>query len=823
VHRDCLAVIDRRLRLTYGDLDGWTNGIARTLLDVAGEGSEPVALVFAQGAASCAAILGALKAGKPYVSLDPSDPRRAEATRAVGARAVLTDRAHSTAALSSSAGRELVVVDDVGPAVDPGVPTSADSIAYVFFTSGSTGEPKGVYDCHRNVLHNVLRYTNTLAISPSDRLSLIQAPSFSGCVSSLFSALLNGAAVVPISIDEDGLGATAAWLREQRVTVYHSVPSIFRSVLRDGAGLPGVRVVRLEGDRASAHDVELHRRHLVGSALVNGLGATETGLTRQLFVDPSTPIEPGVLPVGHPVRDVDVLVVGGDGAELPPGEAGEIVVRSRYLALGYWNRPDLTSRVFAGSGDERRYRTGDLGRLRADGCLELHGRKNGELEVLGHRVEPAEVEAELVRIQGVKEAVVATREGPRGVSRLVAYVVPELHAPTPSEIRSALGTRLPRHLIPSSVVLLEDLPCGPNGKVDRGALPDPVVRAHGRPPADDEERLVARIWEQVLDVALISAEDDFFDLGGDSLAAAEALAQLESETGRLLPLSIFAGSATVERFADSLRAPLPLGHSSLVVLRAEGSRAPIVLVHGNRGDSLHYASLVHRLVASRPLWALEDALPADDVGLAALAARHVATLETARPSGAFVLAGFCYGAALAHEIACALRRRGRDVELLALLGATPLEFPSLLDSRACERWRLAQEPRSFRSGVRHHLAEARRLPVRQSAGYVSRRGLNLLRRTPVLRRLWLERHPSANAVQAGIDGHSPEPYPGRLLLVLHEDDSSEYTDDPRRDWAGLATAGVDVELLPGSDHAMLEVSGVERLATLLEARLATSP
>jgi len=823
-HRDCLAVLDRGRTLTYGELDGWANGIAQAILDVAGEGCEPVALVFAQGAASCAGILGALKAGRPYVSLDPSDPRRAGLVHAVGARVVLTDRAHSAAALPVLEGRGVIVVEDVAQATSPGVRSTGDSLAYVYFTSGSTGEPKGVFDCHRNVLHNVLRYTNTLGISPTDRLSLVQSPSFSGCVSSLFSALLNGAAIAPFSIDDHGVGALAAWLRDQDVSVFHSVPSIFRSLLRDGGELPSVRVVRLEGDRASSRDVELHRRHLAGSVLVNGLGATETGITRQLFVDAGTRVEPGILPVGYPVRDMDVLVVGSDGVELPPEHAGEIVVRSRYLALGYWNRPDLTSLAFAQDGETRRYRTGDLGRLRADGCLEYLGRRDGALKVLGNRVEPAEVEAELVRIEGVREAAVATREGPRGDARLVAYVVTEESAPTsPGEIRRALATRLPRHLIPSSVVALEALPLGSNGKVDRGALPDPGTRARGGRPTDDRERLVARVWEQVLGIAPVGADDDFFDLGGDSLAAAEVLAQLEIETGRTLPLSVFAASATVTHLAEALRVDSPSSCSSLVVLHADGEGAPIVLVHGNRGDSLHYASLAHALGASRPLWTLEDSLPPEDVGLDALAARHVATLVAARPAGPFVLAGFCYGAAVAHEIACLLRRQGREVALLALLGVTPLEFPTVLAPGAYHRWRLVHEPHGVRSRVREHVTHARSLPAPESARYLAQRGINLFRRHFPLRRFWAEEHPSALAVQAGLLRHTFEPYPGRALLVLHERDTSEYTDDPERDWAGLATQGVDVEVLPGGDHAMLEEPGVGRLAAILEARLAGSP
>ena len=194
----------------------------------------------------------------------------------------------------------MIVVDETEHGRNPGIKSSPEDVAYVFFTSGSTGKPKGVYDSHRNVLHNVLRYTNTLRISPADRLSLVQSPAFSGTVSTLFSALTNGASVFPFCLRERGIRAMGRWLLDQHLTIYHSVPSIFRSMVDVEPGpFTDVRVIRLEGDRATWHDVSLSRRHFADECvLVNGLGLTEAGLVRQFFVDRGTTIEEGVLPVG---------------------------------------------------------------------------------------------------------------------------------------------------------------------------------------------------------------------------------------------------------------------------------------------------------------------------------------------------------------------------------------------------------------------------------------------------------------------------------------------------------------------------------------------
>ena len=326
VHRDCLAVRDRELALTYGELDSWANGIANETLARGGGGSNPVALFLPQGAPSIAGILGVLKSGSPYVSLDQQDPRSVRTSSSAlthGSCSRMQGMRHITRGSRRTA---RALRRRRRPRGSPGIEPSPDDIAYVFFTSGSTGKPKGVFDSHRNVLHNVLRYSNTLLIAPRDRLSLVQSPVFSGTVSTLFSGLLNGASLFPFRLDEHGVAGLARWLLAERVTLYHSVPAIFRALVQVEAGpFDDIRIVRLEGDRAASLDVELQRRHFPPrSVLVNGLGLTETGLVRQLFVSRNAAEEPGVLPVGYSVPGVDVVVVDDDETEVPSGTAGEM-------------------------------------------------------------------------------------------------------------------------------------------------------------------------------------------------------------------------------------------------------------------------------------------------------------------------------------------------------------------------------------------------------------------------------------------------------------------------------------------------------------------
>ncbi|MBM3678516.1 MAG: AMP-binding protein, partial [Actinobacteria bacterium] len=359
-HACAVSAPDRSL--TYAELREESEALAAA---IAAEGpAAPAAVVLVeQRAALAVALLAVLEAGRAYVPLDPLFPER-RLTRTIersGADVVLAT-AETRELARRVAGRGIRVVDverPPEPAATARRRPLPDDLAYVYYTSGSTGEPKGVMDTHRNVLHNVLRYTNTLHLGPGDRLTLLQRPAFSGAVSSFFGAVLNGGTSCLFDLAAQGAPALGRWLAEERITVYHSVPSIFHEIAPAAETYEAMRVVRLEGDRATPADLELFARHFDGRCtLVNGLGATECGLVRQFFFGAGDSIPP-VVPIGYPVEDMEVTV---EGAE--PGAAGEIIVRSPYLATGYWRDPERTAERFVElEGGLRAYRTGDTGRL----------------------------------------------------------------------------------------------------------------------------------------------------------------------------------------------------------------------------------------------------------------------------------------------------------------------------------------------------------------------------------------------------------------------------------------------------------------------------
>ncbi len=530
--------------LTYAQLDARANRIAHLILARRGGGNEPVALLFGQNVLLVASIIGSLKAGKIYVPLDPLGPtlRNADILADSTAAIILTDATHLAQAREFAPSDVSVVNVDTMEAVNspesPGLAFPPERLAYIFYTSGSTGKPKGVADTHRNVLHNIMRYTNSLRICATDRLTLLQSASFSGSVSSLFCALLNGATSFPFSLQHEGPDRLASWVSQECITIYHSVPSIFRLLATGKHSYPAVRVIRLEGDQASPKDIELYKTYFPDTCvLVNGLGATECGIVRQFFVNKDTPVPESIVPIGYAVEDMEILLLDESSQPVAFDCVGEVAVRSRYLAPGYWRRPDLTEAAFVADpqgGLERTYRTGDLGRMHADGCLEYLGRNNFQLRIRGQWVEIPEIEKVLNGLGVFKEVVVVAMPGKSSEPRLVAYLVPAASPPPAiDEIRRHLARRLPLHMIPSAFIILDAIPLNAYGKIDRRALPPPdltqaVLDEAFVPPRTPIECALADIWREVLGLERVGIHDDFFDLGGQSLLAIQVVSRIRS-------------------------------------------------------------------------------------------------------------------------------------------------------------------------------------------------------------------------------------------------------------------------------------------------------
>lgn len=574
-----LAAKTERHELTYDALNQNANGVARAILARRGEGGEPIALLLAHDAPLIAAILGVLKSGKFYVPLDPSFPEARNSSILEDSQAglVLTDD-QNLAMAETLAGRKTSVlnVTEIGsafPADNPGLAIDPGAIAYLIYTSGSTGRPKGVLQLHRNLLHNMMKYTNTAHLRAEDRFSLLASCSVSASRPDIFGALLNGGSVFPFRVREEGLASLADWLVQQEITVYHSVPTLFRHLLESVAEqtiFPRVRLVKLGGELVYGKDVELYRKHFSSSCLLYaGLGGSEMGNVRVFLLDKQTEFTGSAVPAGFAMEDTEVLLLDENGQEVGPGCIGEIAIRSAYLSPGYWRRPDLTEAAFApdpAAGSLRIYRSGDLGRLRPDGCLEHLGRKDFQVKVRGHRVELAEIEMALLDLPTVKETVVLAREDAKGEKDLVAFVVPRAEAvpPTP-ELRLSLQKKLPDYMVPSDYVFLEALPLTPNGKVDRRALSNFDRAPRDRPglftpPRTPVEHELAGIWAHVFGLERVGIHDNFLEMGGHSLTAMGIISRIGEVFGvELAPRSLWEAPSVaqmaaliVERLAEDV-------------------------------------------------------------------------------------------------------------------------------------------------------------------------------------------------------------------------------------------------------------------------------
>lgn len=566
MHPDRTAVkVDGR-HLTYTQLNAAANGVAHAILGLRGEGPEHVAVLLGGGLSMIPTLLGVLKAGKSYVPLDPSypDSRTRYMHDDSEAKLIVTDtQQRSRADDLARDGCQVLDIDGLAqdtPCENPGLSVPPTAAAFMLYTSGSTGQPKGFCHDHRNVLFEIMNYTNAVHFCPEDRLTQLASYSFGGSVRNIYGALLNGAALHGLNIKRDGTNTLAEWLVREEITVYRSVETLFyhfASSLTGGETFPDIRVVYLGGEPVYVRDVELFKAHFPrGCVLVNGLGTSESLTFRWLFIDHEMCIEGSRVPVGYPIEGKDVRLIDESGRGVGFDQIGEITVESDYLADGYWRNPEATKAAFiSGEGGTGLYRTGDIGLMSPDGLLLHLGRKDFQVKIRGHRIEVAEIEAALIEHVHVREAIVVSRPDQRGEERLVAYFVPAGdRTPTTGSLRKMLAERLPDYMIPSAFVALDGLPRTPSGKVDRRGLPHPdwtrpVLDAPLVPPRSPIEEALVRIWSEVLGIDPIGVHDEFLDLGGHSLLATQVISRVVDAFRTELPVKAMFESPTVADMA----------------------------------------------------------------------------------------------------------------------------------------------------------------------------------------------------------------------------------------------------------------------------------
>ncbi|MEU4680993.1 AMP-binding protein [Micromonospora sp. NPDC023737] len=570
------AVLTEARQLSYAELAGLAGGYAEALVAGGARAGDRVGLLTAHGPRTIAAVLGTLAAGCAYVPLDPGYPhhRLRHMLAAAGVTTILCAAEHEELAATLAAGRpgtRVLVVADPRPAPLRPQPVDSDALAYVLFTSGSTGVPKAVGQTHRNLLHAARNQIDTLQIGPADRLSLLASFSFDAAIPDLYPALLTGAAVVPVDLRRHGLAYAVEQLARHGVTIYHSTPTVYRFLL-DVPGverLDRVRVVLLGGEQASHADAARGQgRFAPGCVLVNGYGATEMTFAARyaLPLAQADPAATGALPIGTALP----------GYQLRLAENGEIVVRSAHLAPGYLDQH--SDRFRTDPDGVPTYRTGDLGEWLPTGELRCLGRLDRQVKVRGFRIELTEIEALLAAEPGVAGVRAVARDG-----ELLAYVRPAAGLLDPAALRVALARQLPEYALPRAVVPVDEFPLTVTGKVDERALPDPEHTVPTGPgPATPTERAVHDIWRAVLGHDAVGRTDNFFDVGGQSLLLGQVQQRLAERFGVRLPMLRLFAHPTVAAQARLLDEPQPADRTSAPVPTAQPADAASVPVPAAR-------------------------------------------------------------------------------------------------------------------------------------------------------------------------------------------------------------------------------------------------
>ena len=485
--------------------------------------------------------------------------------------ALLTDDQHLELA-QELAGRDVRIINlsrlqRHADAPNPRVPCDPLDLAYILYTSGTTGRPKGIAFLHRNLLHTTMCLINQLFFSPSDRVTWVHSPSFGSSVVDIYCCLTVGGTLYPWDVKTQGFNGMSDWLVREKITTFQWIPSAFRQFMRtvpDGLVFRDIRIVVMAGEPLTVREVELFRRYFpVGSHLVNQVGTAESYNYHLYRVDHQIPLESVNVPGGYPVSEERrVLILDDERQVLPPGHIGEIGIQSQYMSAGYWGDEAQTrSKFIRLNGDQTPvYLTGDLGRIEPDGCLTHLGRKDFQIKLRGCRIEMAEVEHALTTAPDVADSAVWVVPNRLGEDQLVGYIVLKGAGPFQQRaVEEHLKTRLPDYMVPRHYVVLEALPTLPTGKVDRRALPNPFDRIEASRPAqtaslEPREQEMVNLFKELLQLEDVGPDSDFIKMGGDSLLTALLMHRVYQAYGVEINFDEFVESPTPARLAGLIEA-----------------------------------------------------------------------------------------------------------------------------------------------------------------------------------------------------------------------------------------------------------------------------
>ncbi len=811
---DAVAIVDGARRLTYGQLNAATNRVANYLRLQLKPG-DLVAVSLPRTAHLAAVLLGIWKAGAAWVPLDPDEPR-------VRARKVLADSgATLLLAEKISPWQDLplpaVTIDDALAHPDessPPVCGNPDHLAYVMYTSGSTGQPKGVEIAHRGIVR-LVSSTDYVGFGPGETFLAAAPVTFDASTFELWGALLHGSKCVlyPGRVPEPR--ELQRLVQREGITTLWLTSSLFNAIVEeDPQCLKGIRQLLVGGEALSVKHVRRAMAALPETQLINGYGPTEnTTFTCCWPIPPTLPERLTSVPVGSPIANTRVYVLDERrelcGIDIP----GEIYIGGDGLALGYRNSPGLTGeRFITAPWGERLYRSGDLGRWRNDGVIEFLGRTDSQLKIRGFRIEPAEIEAALSEHPQVESAFVVPLEGITGERRLAAYIKPRGDAPlTETQIRAHLFDRLPAFLLPSWYCFVNDIPRNANGKRDATGLPLPQSSPgpEGRAPSGATEHRLMEIARGLLPDVKLGVSTNLFDAGMHSLLLARLTAQIGRVFGHTLQLSDLYANPTVEGIAAVIDAG---SHS-------KDPEAPTPFFFAHAGPMFRHLAARMR---DRPFYGVGFSAPGPPPRTIEEHARNeAAAIVRIHPQGPYLIGGWSASGVLAVEIARQLAEQGHDVALVVLFDAPNYAY----FKHSPLRVRAARWLSSLYCSVRHHVSALLKQPAEKRVPYLRDRiwALRWASRQVVAEAQYrrdaasVSRMDESRLFVAAARHHMPAPYSGRVLLLRRRERGNEWGDSWDLGWKSVVS-DLEIQTIGGHHMSIFEEAHVDALSAMLRER-----
>ncbi|MBD2016401.1 amino acid adenylation domain-containing protein [Microcoleus sp. FACHB-53] len=898
---DALALVFEDQQLTYRELNHRSNQLAHHLQKLGVEAEVLVGICLERSVEMIVGVLGILKAGGAYVPLDPTYPQERLHFMIEDAQvsillthsvlAPLFNRSDCqssyedfsedeggwgdrTQCSARQHGLSVVCVDKEADAIasqnkeNPisSVSVTPENLAYVIYTSGSTGKPKGVLIEHRGLCNLSEAQIQTFNLQPSNRILQFASLSFDASIFEIVMALGTGATLYLAQKESLLPGQNLIHLLRDKAITHVTLPPSVLAVL-PAPELPALQTIISAGEACSMDIVKCWASN---RQFFNAYGPTEATVWSTV-AETDDSEKPSI---GRPITNTQVYILDSHLKPVPIGISGELYIGGEGVARGYLNQPELTAVAFISnpfvdsdsrlSASERLYKTGDLARYQPDGNIEFLGRIDQQVKIRGFRIELGEIEARLKQHPVVKEAVVMAKEDVSGNKRLVTYIVPnqeQLMRVGAQGFAPLLGCflkeKLPEYMIPSAFVMLDALPHLPNGKVDRRNLKvfdvdKTELTENYMAPRTPIEEAIAKIWAKLLNYDRVGIQDNFFEVGGDSLLAVRLMAQIHQQFEREIPLSTLFLNPTVEGLAKILAQQTDsLSWSPLVPIQPSGSKPPFFCVHPILGVVFPYYELAYSLGFDQPFYGLQplglDGKQSPFTRIEEMAAHYIEALRQVQPSGPYFLGGWSFGGLVAFEMAQQLLSAGHQVALLAIfdtLAPIPGNLPNFGDSLKFMFTAAARYIWSFlldyfylittpsqpqANHLPFHLANINKLlhRLRNKQFWQSILGEAVLANTlpqssrkQILSELNIR--PMLRIYQANSQAtlsYVPQVYPNSITLLKTSVQSSMADQDSSLGWSQLAGGKVEIHQVPGNHLTMLRKPHVKILANQLKVCL----